>query len=143
MKVVINSCFGGFNLSHAAVMHYAALKGLTLYPENDSEFSDLLGPTYWLVPKERRAHKLSGTEWTNATMEQRRASNLAYAQETLSPTGIARNDPHLVATVETLGDNANGKCAKLRVVEIPDDVEWEISEYDGNEHVAEKHRTWD
>ena len=27
-------------------------------------------------------------------------------------------------------------------VEIPDDVEWQIEEYDGTEHISEKHRTW-
>jgi len=30
----------------------------------------------------------------------------------------------------------------LAIVEIPDDVEYTIEEYDGNEHVAEAHRTW-
>jgi hypothetical protein len=30
----------------------------------------------------------------------------------------------------------------LRIVEIPDGVEWHISEYDGIEHIAENHRTW-
>jgi hypothetical protein len=28
------------------------------------------------------------------------------------------------------------------VVTIPDDVAWTIEEYDGNEWVAEVHRTW-
>jgi hypothetical protein len=27
-------------------------------------------------------------------------------------------------------------------VEIPDNVEWEIMEYDGTEYIAEKHRKW-
>ena len=53
-----------------------------------------------------------------------------------------RDCPDLVAAVERLGRKANGKYAELRVVDVPDDVEWEISEYDGYEHVAEKHRTW-
>jgi hypothetical protein len=25
---------------------------------------------------------------------------------------------------------------------VPDGVDWELSEYDGIEHVAEAHRTW-
>ena len=53
-----------------------------------------------------------------------------------------RADHKLVECVETLGDIANGQFAKLKVVEIPDDVEWEIEEYDGVEWVAEVHRTW-
>jgi len=30
----------------------------------------------------------------------------------------------------------------LKIVEIPDDVDWEINEDDGSEWIAEKHRTW-
>jgi hypothetical protein len=55
---------------------------------------------------------------------------------------IERNDPFLVQLVEELGEAANGRYGDLKVVEIPDDVEWEIKEYDGNEWIAEKHRTW-
>jgi hypothetical protein len=44
--------------------------------------------------------------------------------------------------VEELGDKASGQFAELVVVEIPDGVDYEIDEYDGNEHIAEKHRTW-
>jgi hypothetical protein len=31
----------------------------------------------------------------------------------------------------------------IKVITIPDGIEWEIKEYDGLEHIAEKHRTWD
>ena len=52
-----------------------------------------------------------------------------------------RNDPDLVAVVESLGAEANGKFASLEVVEIPDGIDWRIEEYDGSESVAEG-RTW-
>ena len=55
---------------------------------------------------------------------------------------IKRNDPILVEIVEQLGEAADGNYAELKVVEIPDDVEWGIEEYDGDEYIAEKHRTW-
>ena len=55
---------------------------------------------------------------------------------------IARDDPYLVQIVRKMGTDANGSCAELKIVEVPADVEWEIAEYDGNEWVAEKHRTW-
>jgi hypothetical protein len=55
---------------------------------------------------------------------------------------IERNNPILVEIVEQLGESADGCYAELKVVEIPDDVQWQIEEYDGNEWVAEKHRTW-
>lgn len=55
---------------------------------------------------------------------------------------LDRSDPHLVKTVLELGAAANAKYANLKVVTIPDDVEWQIDEYDGNEWIAEVHRTW-
>jgi len=55
---------------------------------------------------------------------------------------IQRDDPKLVRVVEALGKQANGLYSELKVIQIPDDVDWEIKEYDGNEYVAEKHRTW-
>lgn len=60
----------------------------------------------------------------------------------LSDYSIARDDPILVQVVEELEDKANGYYAGLEIVEIPDDVEWHIEEYDGREWVAENHRTW-
>ena len=53
---------------------------------------------------------------------------------------IPRDCPVLVEMVER-GD-VEGTYAELKVVEIPDDVNWYIEEYDGMEHVAERHRTW-
>lgn len=55
---------------------------------------------------------------------------------------ISRDCPRLVAVVQALGERANGKYAWLKVVTIPDDVEWTVHEYDGAEWVAEAHRTW-
>ena len=55
---------------------------------------------------------------------------------------IPRDDPYLIKIVRDLGMAANGAHANLKIVEIPPDVEWQIEEYDGNEWVAEKHRTW-
>lgn len=56
---------------------------------------------------------------------------------------IARNDPYLVQTILELGEQANDACARLKVVDIPDDVvEWSVHEYNGIEWVAEVHRTW-
>ena len=55
---------------------------------------------------------------------------------------IERNDLNLIKTIEDFGKEANGRFAKLRIVEIPDNVNWEISEYDGMESIEEVHRSW-
>ena len=88
MKVVINSCYGGFGLSDKALDMYKQL-------------SD-------------------------------KPDDCAYT--------LNRADPILIHVIETLGAEADGRFAKLRIIEIPDDVEWEITEYDGNESVEEVHR---
>jgi len=63
-------------------------------------------------------------------------SNMVYADDT------NRTNPDLVAMVEENSSLYSSSHAKLYVVEIPDDVEWYIHDYDGLEHIAEKHRTW-
>lgn len=57
--------------------------------------------------------------------------------------GQDRADPFLVQVVEELGAKANDICADLKIVDIPDDVEWYVHDYDGLESVYEKHRIWD
>ncbi len=56
---------------------------------------------------------------------------------------LDRSDPVLIEVIEKLGDAANSWASALKIIEIPDDVDWVIGEYDGREWVAEKHRTWD
>ena len=134
MKVVINACYGGFGLSEKAVMRYAELKGLTVYPERNPLFT-----TYWLVPEGEREDRTNYYSWP---LKEQRASNKRLAKQVMNEHTIPRDDPALVQVVEELGADANARFAELEVVEIPDGVAWQIEEYDGYEHVAEKHRTW-
>lgn len=55
---------------------------------------------------------------------------------------LDRNDPRLVACVEQLGSAANGPGANLIVVEIPDNIDWDIHNVCGIERVFEVTRTW-
>lgn len=138
MKVVINTCFGGFGLSHEAILLYAELKGLKVWLE-ESEYKSFPG-TYWTVPVNERPK--TSAEWNSAPIEERKAHIRALESSQIYDRDLKRNDPFLVEVVEKLGDKANGSCAKLAVIEIPDDVEWEVEEYDGIEHIAEVHETW-
>lgn len=114
MKIVINADYGGFGLSHEGIVRYAELKGLNLtIVDRVDSYVDY---NYYIGRIEDDNHF-----WDD---------------------DIARDDPALVQTVEELGEKANGKYSWLKVVEIPDDVDWYIEEYDGDEWVAEKHRVW-
>lgn len=117
-KVVINRCFGGFSLSNEAFEHYLKLKGIP-YETQPARFS---------FYKDDKDFYESG--------------HLGDDAHYLHDRGIDRNDPALIQTVEELGQKANGFCADLTIVEIPDGVDWILMEYDGSEHIAERHRTW-
>lgn len=46
-----------------------------------------------------------------------------------------RTNPLMIQAIEELGEAANGQYAKIKIVEIPDKVQYEISEYDGIESI--------
>lgn len=96
MKVVINTCYGGFGLSKAAFARWRAAKNLSDHDQSYQYDSD-----------------------------------------------ISRNDAELIQIVEEMGRAAHGDFASLKIVEVPDGVDWYIDEYDGREWVAERHRTWE
>jgi hypothetical protein len=121
MKIVINKCYGGFGLSHEAMMLYYQVKGIPVYPDVYPEDGDDEIVTYWPVKEEDR---VVGEVFP------------------LSVYDIERTDPALVKVVEQLGDRASGYYSQLSVVEIPDDVKWTIQDYDGIEWIAEEHRQW-
>jgi hypothetical protein len=143
MKVVINKCYGGFGLSDAA---YAKL-------------------IEWGVPV-RKYVKEERDEQTGLYKDEPLNDGEIIFDRELTPKGeddindmyykyptirerywecwIRQNRTHplLVRVVEELGEAASGRYAKLKVVDVPDGVDYEIDEYDGIEHIAEKHRTW-
>lgn len=139
MKVAINTCFGGFGLSIEAVDLYAKKAGFEVYhyvSDYSNGYNNKKNKRYdgsdkylcFFHLKEDIGDEPSDEELNNA--------------EWFDKIELERNDPILIEVIEELGDKANGMCANLTVVEIPDDVDYIIEEYDGNEHIAESHRTW-
>lgn len=115
MKVVINADFGGFSISRKAA-EYMAAKG------NNRAIKEL-------------------------------ARALKYADDPMGgwfgfgyvdgmEGGYDRTDPDLISAIKALGDEANGDCATLKIIDIPDGIEWEIDNYDGSETIHERHRSW-
>ena len=139
MKIVINTCHGGFGLSHEGILRYLELQGKQVWVEESEDWEGHFN--YWLVPKEERVINRESDFWS-LTMEEKTAYNEAWRDQNFSYREIARDDPILIHVVEELGVAANSRYSELKIVEIPDDVAWQIDEYDGAEWVAEKHRTW-
>lgn len=154
MKIVINKCFGGFSLSPLATAEIAKRKGRECFfftqqpgqsdvyiPATIKEASKAFMFFAFDIPNPNRVIG-SSKEFGLWPMEKRKAHNALYAKHQVCCRDIPRDDKDLIAVVEKLGDKANGCCAKLGLVNIPDGVEFTIEEYDGLEHVAEKHRAW-
>ena len=79
MKIVVNKCFGGFNVSDEAARKLGLHDGYHI---------------------------------------------------------ISRVDDRLIKMVEEDADKTSGLCAKLRVVEVPDNAtDWELNDYDGRETI--------
>jgi len=136
MKVVINTCHGGFDLSYAAVMRYAELKGLKLYvfKRTDSGYCE------WIKSKNNTARLSDIPNYSLKPLNSRGSiDNSSY----FSVHTMERSDPILVRVVEELRKKANGFDAELKVVEIPDDVKgYDIESWDGIESIHEEHRVW-
>lgn len=112
-RVVINTCHGGFDLSDKALRLLFKKKNWILVEDMSKGYS--------------------------YTVHYRQTDE---GNEYFHPDFLPRIDPDLIAVIEELGEEADGDHAKIKIVEIPDDIEWYIEEYDGLEWVAEKHRTW-
>jgi hypothetical protein len=77
----------------------------------------------------------------------RERKGIADTERTTYADELFRDDADLIAAVEALGvTKASGRNASLKVVEVPmwlQEKGWDIEEYDGIEHIAEDHCTWD
>lgn len=112
MKIVINKCFGGFGLSEEATLLYGKKKGLNIIVVKDEYIKGL---NHYYLDEKKDGNYFSDRD-------------------------IQRNDSALIEVVNELGEKADGSFSKLKIVEIPDDMKWEIEEYDGKEHISEIRR---
>jgi len=112
MKVIINTVHGGFGLSDNAIRRLFELKG-------------------WKCVEKKLKYNV-------ILFYKEHISNDSLFLE----QDLERDDPDLVKVVEEMGKEADGRYAQLKIIDVPNDVKWHISEYDGLERVAEDHRTW-
>ena len=112
--IVINSVHGGFGLSQVAQIAYLEQAGIPYVtkPRNDRHNTERYGPVI----------VVNGNQWHDRD--------------------ISRDDPVLISVVKELGKASWGDHARLKIVRVPADIDWQIEDYDGSEWVSERHRTW-
>lgn len=141
MEIVVNKCHGGFGLSFEAERLYAEKAGFEVHHYRQTQYKHREGSD-----KFERVVSDDGQGLLMHTVKSDFGNSFAEWPDDMSDYwysgDLERDDPVLIAVVKELGEKANGHYANLQIVDVPDDVKWQIEEYDGLEWVAEAHRTW-
>lgn len=141
MKIIKNVCFGGFSLSNKALLLYFKKRFDCDNPHcyiynHDRTFTEV-------SVKEALEAKNEGHLFLSVSpLSDQEIWEKAYFSHSFSDEKEKRTDPTLVEVVEELKEAANGEFARLKIVEIPDDVKWKIENYDGVETIREISREW-
>ena len=126
-KIILNKCFGGFDVSEKAYKLYAKKKGLDLF-----KYKYTIGNRK-VIYKYGNEEDLFAVFFTKDFGDNVEISDKDYEKYCLSLRNEKREDETLIEVIEELGKEASGKFGKLEVVEIPDDAFYVIEEYDGVE----------
>ena len=141
MKVVINSCHGGFGLSPQATELYLKKIGKECFFYKQIEYEHNGNEEYVKIPKnESDGCMIYHVQTKDLGDVIHKLDNDSYWYGRFDSD---RSNTQLIETVEELGcKESSGAHAELKIVEIPDDVEYTIDEYDGIESIHEAHRSW-
>jgi hypothetical protein len=144
MKIVVNRCYGGFGISKEALLELI---------KRDSE---CVGK---FTPKKYYGGENRNTKWEenfNKDLKNHYIIDLGdgYLGHRLytniykdgiiytDATKDHRTDHDLIELIEIMGDAVNSEFSELKVIEIPDGIEYEIEDYYGIETIHEIHRSW-
>ena len=136
MEIVINTCYGGFGVSAQALVELVKRESSAQVSMTLSEYTGGHNNSFYHMGTRITIDEYEFDSWMPGVLYK---DNIVYMLK--DGDGI-RKDLGLISVVRELGDAANGRHAKLKVVEIPNGTKYEIEEYDGMEWVAEVHQTW-
>lgn len=134
--IVINTCHGGFGLSHQASMMLIAKKIANTGRTYRVLHIDYCGSKdYYIVPQNYplQQYHIKGEKQREQLQTDARNKNILCA----NISTISRIDPDLIDVVQKLGsEKASGECAELTIIEYNDsDIEQRIHRYDGYEEL--------
>lgn len=136
-KVILNKCYGGFDVSYIAYKRYCEKKHLPLFVYKMS--IDTGSITYEKVKdldKFNSAFTYYFTKDYGDRLTKLPEDNHLYLSRE------HREDPVLIEVIEELGNEASGSFGDLVIVEIPDDLDYVIDDYDGIETLHQRVQEW-
>lgn len=128
MKAVLNGCYGGFGLSQEAIKELIVM-GWTI-----TEFNEEHRPVDEkadIIYKPKDSHFGYASEGYHINWFKYQTHGEKF-----------RTNKDIVAVVEKLKEKANDRHSNLFIVEIEEDVFWEIDNYDGIEKVRYGSSRW-
>lgn len=146
-KVVVNRCYGGFGISAFGEQEYLKRAGKECYFYHQTQYSFRNGVNKYekisleeINSKSISFHNTTFKDLGESFEEWPEGMDDYYFMD----SNVSREDSILIQLIEEYGSEKISKqhTAKLTITEIPDDVEYEIEEYDGFERVSEVHRKW-
>jgi len=144
MKIVINSCFGGFGISNEALFELIKMKSKVVNKFTIKEYyggNNPINKKDWKQDWKEEKTKLKPFKLGMFSHEF--LDGLLYDNEFVYYLeDNSRDNLDLIKIIEKLGEKANGDNADLTVIEIPDGTSYEIDYYDGLESIEESHRSW-
>jgi hypothetical protein len=155
MKIVINESYGSLHLSIKATRRLAELMGREcyFYEQKDGIFvlaTEILNYNddyhhYFCFDIPNIQNVIDNAKMVGQNEEYNvYKKHEIYFSGDGDFTAISRTNPLLVQVVEELGRECDVRCVVLKVVEIPDGVDWYIDEGScaSGECVRELHRVW-
>lgn len=139
-KVILNKCYGGFDVSKEAYLLYAKKKGLNLYIYEGEFIKNSKDFIYKKITDDNNS--IFVNYFTKDFGDISKISNEEFEKYCLYLKDGHREDPILIEVVEELGEKASGRYGNLKIVEIPDDLDYVIDEYDGIETLHQKVQEW-
>lgn len=133
MKLVINSCYGGFHLSPKALKRYLELKGKNAYFYEQTKHEYIDGSNEF--NRIDNINSIKDDLYITCTTTDYGKVTDTYPYDSFDEDSIPRNDKHLVQVVEELGKESDTTISRLTVVEIKNGRWYKISEYDGCESI--------
>lgn len=141
-KVILNKCFGGFDVSPKAYQLYAMYKGYSHLYKYQPDLS-LNNTTYKLVDLfDEHLVCFYVTKYFGKEISKNDIPKEDWEKHILYLNDDNREDDILIKVVEELGDEASGRFGELVVVRIPDDLDYVIDNYDGVETLHARVETW-
>ena len=135
MKIAVNKCFGGFSLSEEAILELVKLKSkliskskISEWSKTSTDFKEHLKPFKNGFKKHEFYHLIVKDGFVYGF-----DSDYEYKN---------RSNPDLINVIKKLGSKVNTSVSDIKIVKIPDDVDYIIDGYDGIETIHEKHRSW-